>query len=104
MTPGEFAVAMVAVRRLLKGSVTSAGRTDAHAVAVGGFAGDPHTFDLGADLVYDAPLDLPYVQGVAAMHGLRVLRETGKPHDHFQPADFPAGPTRVYAGITKDWA
>ena len=102
MTIEFFARAMVTLRRKYGGSETSGGRTDAHAVAVGGFAGDPHTWDLGSDLIYDGaapPLD--ELRRTAATFGLRVLRETGKPHDHFQPLDFPAGPVAAYGGETR---
>ena|SRR5438876_2487493 len=58
-----------------------------------GTEGDPHTWFLGADVVYDRPgaavatdPNKPEVEADAATLGLRVLHETT--HDHFQPQDW----------------
>jgi len=97
MNTAQFAEKIVAIRRKYKGSVTSWGRSDAHAVAVGGFAGDPHTWDLGVDMVYDSGANAATDADAHSM-GLKVLHEKG--HDHYQPADFPAGPVHSYGGET----
>ncbi|TMD08290.1 MAG: hypothetical protein E6J01_03905 [Chloroflexi bacterium] len=93
MSIGEFAEALAIVCQKHGGSVTSWGRTVKHSVSVGGFDGDPHTWFLGADVVYDRPgaavatdPNKPEVEADAATLGLRVLHETT--HDHFQPADW----------------
>ena len=98
MNVAQFAEIIVTIRRKYKGSVTSWGRSDAHAVAVGGFAGDPHTWDLGVDMVYDSPPG-PSLDADAHAAGLKVLHEKG--HDHYQPGDFPAGPVHSYGGETR---
>lgn len=98
MTVGEFAEGVATIGRRYKGSVTSWGRTTKRAMAVGGFAGDPHTWWVGADMVYDdAPPDLAELQIIAKAVGLKVIREDAKPHDHFQPWSFPAGAVLHYA-------
>lgn len=104
MTVPEFAVAVVYIRRKYSGWVTSWGRSDQHSVDAGGFAGDPHTWDLGADMLYTIRPPFDELEATARTHGLRVLRETGKPHDHFQPLDMPPGPLADYGGVSKTWA
>jgi len=102
VTVGEFAEAVAKMRRRHRGWITSWGRTDAHAISVVGFAGDPHTWDRGADMLYeDGPPPLDALREEAGALGLKVLRETGKPHDHYQPLDFPAGPVTTYHGETR---
>lgn len=105
MTVAEFAVAVHTLATRHSASVTSWGRTDLHSKSVGGFAGDPHTWFLGADLVYDGvrPVFVQLKDEAAAL-GLRLIRETGKPHDHVQPLDFPAGPVTAYGGVTRTLA
>ena len=104
MSIGEFAVAVALLRRRHGGWVTSWGRTDQHSVEVGGFASDPHTWDRGVDLLFHVPPDLGILQQDAAEFGLRVIKETEKPHYHVQPIDFPAGPVTRYDGSEKTWA
>jgi hypothetical protein len=104
VTVEEFAKAVAYIRRKYSGWETSRGRSDRHAVDVGGFAGDPHTWDLGSDMLYAVQPPLDKLQQDAQAVGLRVIRETGKPHDHYQPLDFPSGPVHNYAGEEKTWA
>lgn len=102
MTIGQFAEAVAEIGQNYRGSVTSWGRTDFHAKQVGGFAGDPHTWWVGADMVYDSgPPPIVEISLIARTLGLKVLRETGKPHDHYQPLDIPAGPVASYGGKTR---
>lgn len=93
MTVADFALAVSVIGKKYKGSVTSWGRTTKHAIAVGGFDGDPHTWWLGADLVYD---DIPGKGLDADAHalGLKVIHEGS--HDHLQPLDFPPGKVTQY--------
>ena len=93
MTISEFAEALAIVCQKYGGSVTSWGRTVRHSVAVGGFAGDPHTRWLGADVVYDRPgasgatmPNNPEVVADAATLGLKVIHEES--HDHYEPSDW----------------
>jgi hypothetical protein len=93
MTTGEFAEALAIVCMKHGGSVTSFGRSVKHSVAVGGFAGDPHTRWLGADVVYDRDgasgatiPNKPEVEADAKTLGLKVIHESD--HDHFQPSDW----------------
>lgn len=102
-----FAAAVVKVRRKYQAKITSWGRSDVFAI---GFKDDPHTWDLAVDMLYpsgpnrpgsvDHPR-LPHSCPHCSEEGLKVIHE--KDHDHYQPADFPAGPVRVYAGIQKNW-
>jgi len=85
------------------GWVTSWGRTNQHSIDVGGFANDPHTWGLGVDMLYHTPPDFDELRRAAEAVGLRVVRETRKTHDHFQPLNFPAGPVQEYEGIRKAW-
>jgi len=107
MTLEEFAVAVVRVRRRYQGRITSWGRSAGYAV---GFPDDPHQWDLGIDMVYPhGPNRLGSTEHPRLPHGcpfcseedLKVIHEDS--HDHYQPLDFPAGPTKMYAGITKTW-
>lgn len=82
MTIPEFAGAVAQIGQKYAGSITSWGRTVKHSVAVGGFASDPHTWWLGADMVYDTPPG-PMLDTDSAALGLRVIHEGT--HDHFQP-------------------
>ena len=100
MTVGEFAENVKALVEPHGGSVTSWGRSDAHAKKVGGFAGDPHTWWLGCDVVYDDVV--PSIQRItqeAERLGLKLLREPT--HDHIQPRNFPAGPVTSYEWRTR---
>jgi hypothetical protein len=112
VTVGAFCEAVEIVRRQYRGSVRSWGRSDAHAVAVEGFSGDPHTWGLGADMIYDTGPNRPGAFGHRRSprscrecsgdgRGLKVIHEPG--HDHYQPLDFPAGPVTAYAGEVKTW-
>lgn len=106
MTVEAFARAIATIRRRHGGWETSAGRSDAHSIAVKGFAGDPHTWDLGRDMAYEHFPPLAALEAEAAALGLKVIREsnaTGVTHDHYQPLDFPAGPVTEYAGERKTW-
>jgi hypothetical protein len=102
VTVEEFARAIVTLRRRYNGWVTSWGRSDRHSVDAGGFAGDPHTWDLGVDMLYTVRPDLDTLRAEAEALGLKVLREVTKPHDHYQPADFPAGPVVSYNDRTRE--
>jgi len=89
------------------GSVTRWGSTNQHSKDVGGFAGDPHTWWLGVDMVYDATANrgdgshpfMPRSCPACSEEGLKCIHEHG--HDHYQPADFPAGPVTTYGGLTS---
>ncbi len=94
MTVAGFAAAVYAIGKKYNGSITSWGRSEAHSKSVGGFAGDPHTWWLGADMIYDTGPNNHDVDMIAETLGLRVIHENG--HDHFQPRDFPAGPVLKY--------
>lgn len=104
MTIGEFAEACAVYRRRYAAWETSGGRSDEHSVDVGGFAGDPHTWDRGRDMLYKVQPELAEATAFARSLGLRLLRETQKPHDHLQPLNFPAGPVTEYEGERKSWA
>jgi hypothetical protein len=82
MTSAEFATAVAQIGQQYHGSVTSWGRTVKHSIAVGGFNGDPHTWWLGADMVYDTPPPQTLNAAATAL-GLHVIHEGT--HDHFQP-------------------
>lgn len=100
MTIGQFAEAVATIGEEYAGNVTSWGRTDAHSKAVGGFPGDPHTWWLGADMIYDN--GFPSIAELtlrARALGLKVLRE--KHHDHYQPLDIPAGKVVAYGGRSR---
>lgn len=102
MTIGAFCEAVAEIGRRHGGSVTSWGRSDTRAKTVGGFAGDPHTWWVGADVVYDngpPPFDLLRAEALGL--GLRLIRETGKPHDHYQPLDMASGPLTSYGGVSR---
>lgn len=94
MTVPQFCDAVAVLGKKYSGSVTSWGRSEKHSKAVGGFAGDPHTWWLGVDMTYDALPPLGVLTEDAKLLGLKVLREGT--HDHYQPADFPAGPVTQY--------
>jgi hypothetical protein len=86
MTVEEFAWALVRFCIQLRASVTSHYRTAAHNAAVGGVAGSAHRAGLGADVVYDAPVDETLRRETAAQLGLGLLVESD--HDHLQPASW----------------
>lgn len=109
MTISEFAVAIAKVRRRHRATETSRGRDDAEGI---GLASGPHGWDLGADMVYRVQgVRVPNRPGsehhprypnscpLCAEEGLKVLHE--RTHDHYQPADFPAGRVTVYNGQTR---
>lgn len=113
MTIEEFARAVVTYRRKYRGRIRSWGRTKEDSIDVKGFADDPHNWDLGVDCTY--PFNRPNKQGTDSSHlrsphscpicsefGLKLIHEIS--HDHLQPMDFPAGPTKEYAGQIIDWA
>lgn len=106
MTKSEFDAAVDALLVQFGGSLTSGRRTDKHAIAVGGFAGDPHTWGLGADVVWDDPITsnpstfaANLVNKTANDLGLHALFELN--HTHFQPLNFPAGVVTSYGGVTR---
>mgnify|MGYP001597203895 CR=1 FL=1 len=101
MTPDQFASAVRQIGQKFGGSVTSWGRTNTRSVMVGGFAYDPHTWWLGADMVYDGFPEFGEVRSFAKSIGVKAIRELHKTHDHFQPLDFPAGPVHSYEGETR---
>ena len=74
MNPGDFAAAIIVLGQHFGGSVTSWGRTVKHTVAVGGFDGDPHTWWLGADLVWDQTPDRAALDLAASALGVQVLQ------------------------------
>lgn len=82
MTIGQFAEAIAQIGHKYSGSITSWGRTVKHSIQVGGFNGDPHTWWLGADMVYDG-VPTPNLDTDATALGLHVIHEGT--HDHFQP-------------------
>ncbi|SRR5258708_4490462 len=108
MTVEEFCIAVVTVRRKYRGRITSWGRSVFFKI---GFPDDPHEWDLAVDMIYpegpnrvgstDHP-KFPQSCPHCAEENLRVIHEKGC--DHYQPFDFPAGPTKMYAGVTKNWA
>lgn len=75
------------------GSCDSWGRTPERSVAVGGYETDPHTWWMGADIIYTGgmrtgwprPLNIPTQQAEAYADslGLEIIHE--KDHDHLQP-------------------
>lgn len=89
MTAGEFAVALRQYCLMLDGSITSYGRTTARNKAVGGVPNSAHRFWVGADVVYDSPVDADVAKETGRRLGLFVLREDD--HDHLQPLDWRAG-------------
>jgi hypothetical protein len=115
MSIEEFARAVVAYRRKYRASTTRWGSSDQHEQSLhGGIIDGPHGWDLACDFVYDGPHgDLPNRIGseahnrsphscmICSEFGLKIIHEGS--HDHAQPADFPAGPVKQYAGETKVW-
>jgi len=102
MTLAQFCESVYIIGKQNAGSVTSWGRSEQHSKAVGGFAGDPHTWWLGADMIYDSGPNLvtegcvlsPRSCPKHSTHGLKCIHEKG--HDHYQPYDFPAGVATKY--------
>ena len=86
MTPLQFHEALMAYCRRLNGSITSYGRTVKHNHDVGGVPQSAHQFWLGADVVYDEPVDADLARDTADRLGLKCLRESD--HDHLQPASW----------------
>lgn len=95
MSPDDYATATSELVRLatfaqrvqvwctvLGGSVTSWVRTAAHNAAVGGVPTSYHVGGLGADVVYDAPIELERAELLATLLQLKLVRETD--HDHLQ--------------------
>lgn len=103
MTTFEFAAAILDYADRYAASISSWKRTTKRSILVGGFEGDPHTWGLGADFIYD---DGPNRPGASthsrsphscpgcADFGLKIIHE--KSHDHAQPMDFPAGKVTKY--------
>ena len=83
MTPEVFATAIRQLCQAFGGSVTSWGRTEAHNRAVGGVAGSPHTWWVGADIVWDAVPHPTTIEEYAGALGLHCLWEGT--HTHVQP-------------------
>lgn len=110
-----FARAIVTIRRKYRGTITSWGRDDGDAI---GIPAGPHGWDLGADMVYffqgkrvpnrpgseDHP-KFPQSCPICSEEGLKVIHEVPprQPHDHYQPADFPAGKVITYHGEARTW-
>jgi hypothetical protein len=86
MTVLQFAQAAYVYCQKTAGSCTSWGRTVKHSIAVGGFDGDPHTWWVGADIVYDTLIDEQQAKKLAQSLGLLLIRE--KDHDHLQPLGY----------------
>ena|SRR6266851_2273251 len=84
MTVAEFCTAVAQIGQKYRGSVTSWGRSVKHSIAVGGFDGDPHTWWLGADMIYDNTPPINNLNDDAARLGLKVIHEGS--HDHYQPS------------------
>ena len=100
MTVGIFCENVKALVEPHGGSVTSWGRSDKRNQSVGGIPNGPHTWWLGADIVYDdAVPNILALQSEATRLGLKVIREPG--HDHIQPLNFPAGSVTSYEGRTR---
>lgn len=85
LSEDQFATAVRHFCQEYRGSVTSWGRTVFRSKLVGGFASDPHTWWLGADVVWDTPYELDVIVAAARLYGLWLIRETKSPHDHLQP-------------------
>lgn len=67
-------------------SETSGYRTIDHNRDVGGTPGGPHTYGVGADLVYDGNRPGPEADTWLAERGIRRWHEHD--HDHLQPANW----------------
>jgi hypothetical protein len=90
MTVQQFAGAVAQIGQTYAGSITSWGRTVKHSIQVGGFDGDPHTWWLGADMVYDSPPVQASLEADCALVGLHVIHEGS--HDHYQPVGWVNAP------------
>jgi hypothetical protein len=82
MTPDEFATALRVYCQALGGSITSWGRTVKHNAAVGGVPTSRHVAWCGADVVYDAPIDVGVRRAKAQALNLQLIVESD--HDHLQ--------------------
>lgn len=80
MSHGEFAEAVIAGCRMLKGSITSWGRTPARNRAVGGSPTSRHLEWLAVDVVYDEPMEASDRRRVWEELGLHFWPEGN--HDH----------------------
>jgi hypothetical protein len=89
VTVEEFASAAYLFCDGLGGSVTSWIRSRAHNAAVGGVPHSAHVHGLGADVVYDAPVEAHKAHDLAASLGLTLIREST--HDHLQPQGWVPG-------------
>jgi hypothetical protein len=89
MTPSDFMELLIAYCLFTRGSVKSYGRTLQHNAQVGGVELSAHQFWVGADVVYDEPVELELAKATAERLGLRLIREAD--HDHLQPLGWPAG-------------
>ncbi len=114
MTIADFAAAVVLYATKYGASTTRWGSTDRHSVAVGGWAGDPHTWWLGIDFLYDDGPHRPSSEThprsphscpTCSEFDLKIIHEDGAhPHDHAQPMDFPPGPVTDYRGVHRSLA
>lgn len=86
MTANEFFDAVRSYCARLSGSISSYGRTPKHNAKVGGVSQSAHQFWLGADVLYDAPVDAELARDTGRRLGLKVIRESD--HDHLQPLDW----------------
>ena len=64
-------------------SVTSYGRTAKRNATVGGALNSNHLQWLGADVVYDEPVNKARRDQIARRYGLEVIEESD--HDHLEP-------------------
>lgn len=86
MTVPEFAEAVQAFCKQFSCSVTSWGRTKSRNKKVGGVEGSPHTHWVGADVVYDVPVEKASLDQFADSIGLYIVHEGD--HDHLQPKNW----------------
>jgi len=85
----DFADALNTYCAITSASITSSLRTGRHNAVVGGMPHSAHLYALGADVVYDAPLDRDLAATIAKRLGLLLLRESD--HDHLQPLGWEPG-------------
>ena len=83
MTVESFAARVRDYCSILRGSVTSWGRTESRNAMVGGVPNSRHLLFLAVDVVYDHPVTVEQAIDLAGSFGLRVIREGD--HDHIQP-------------------
>lgn len=89
MTLGDFAHAVSIYCAITNASVTSWIRSAARNERVGGVKYSSHQVGLGADVVYDIPLDVDGRKEWAKRLNLKLIVESD--HDHIQPMEWAAG-------------